>query len=314
MRLLFLGAGATGGYFGGHLAKAGVDVTFLVRPKRREQLARDGIRIEGPAGNLVAPVAALTRDEISAAYDVIIISAKAYDLAGAIEAIRPAVGEGSLVLPLLNGMRHLDVLDDAFGAPRVLGGTCHISVTLTEDGTIRQLGQLASLTQGPRSSAQQEAAAKLHETLTRGIEAHYSDHIIRTMWEKWFFLAAFASTTCLMRAPVRDIVGAEHGPAFMTKMLEECIDVARANGYPPQAATVDFARTFLTDRSSLLAASMLRDIERGGPVEADQIVGDMIRRGREREVATPLLELAYLNLQAYESGRARRDAHEPERS
>ncbi|MBS0233307.1 MAG: ketopantoate reductase family protein [Proteobacteria bacterium] len=304
MKLLFLGAGATGGYFGGHLAKAGVDVTFLVRPRRRDQLARDGIRIESATGNLATPVKAITRDEIVSFYDVIIVSAKAYDLAGAIEAIRPAVGAQSLVLPLLNGMKHLDTLDAAFGAPRVLGGTCHISVTLAENGTIRQLGELASLTQGPRFSEQQAASAKLHETLAQGIEAHHSDNIILAMWEKWFFLAAFAAATCLMRATVRDIVRAEHGATFTMSLLNECIAIARANGHAPQTATVEFARTFLTDPSLTLAASMLRDIQRGGAIEADQIVGDIIRRGRQHGLATPLLDIAYLHLQSYENQRS----------
>ncbi len=114
MRILILGAGATGGYFGGRLAKAGVDVTFLVRPRRREQLIRDGLKIESPTGDVATPVTAVTRDEIAGAFDVIILSAKAYDLTTAIEAIRPAVGEATLVLPLLNGLRHLDDLDAVF--------------------------------------------------------------------------------------------------------------------------------------------------------------------------------------------------------
>lgn len=308
MKLLFLGAGATGGYFGGRLAKAGVDVTFLVRPKRRDQIARDGLKIESPLGNLTTPVKALTREEISGSYDAIIVSAKAYDLDGAIDAIRPAVGERSLVLPLLNGMKHLDALDAAFGPACVLGGLTHISVTLTEDGTIRQFGQLSTLTLGARFAEQKPAAAKLHETLSKGIEAPYAEDIIAAMWEKWFFLATFASATCLMRAPVGYIVGAPRGAEFMDKLLDECIAIATANGYPPQAAAIDFARAFLTDPASTLSASMLRDIHRGGQIEADQIVGDMIRRGHEKAVATPLLDTAYLHLLAYQNQRAATEA------
>ncbi|MFA5956869.1 ketopantoate reductase family protein [Hyphomicrobium sp.] len=301
MKLLFLGAGATGGYFGGRLAKAGADVTFLVRPKRRDQLARDGIKIESADGDLQTSVKAITQEEIRTPFDAIIVSAKAYDLDGAIATIRPAVGETSLVLPLLNGMKHLDALDTAFGSARVLGGTCHISAMLAEDGTIRQFGQLASLTLGPRFAEQKVGTLKLHEALTIGIEARYSDTIVAAMWEKWFFLATFAAATCLMRAPVGDIVRAAHGAEFMNNLLNECIAVATVNGYPPQAAAVDFARTFLLDPESTLSASMLRDIQRGGRIEADQIVGDMISRGHERAIATPLLDMAYLNLLAYQN-------------
>lgn len=310
MKLLFLGAGATGGYFGGYLAKAGVDVTFLVRPKRREQLARDGLKIESANGPLDIPVKAITRDEIGAPYDAIILSAKAYDLDSAIEAIRPAVGDKSLILPLLNGMKHLDVLDAAFGAQRVLGGLCHISVTLTDDGIIRQFGQIASLTLGPRFAEQKPASAKLHEKLVRGVEAHYADDIMLAIWEKWYFLAAFAASTCLMRAEVGDIVRAGQGAEFMLNVLNECTAIATANGYAPQPATMDFSRTFLTDPASTLSASMLRDIQRGGQIEADQIIGDMIRRGRKRGIATPLLDIAYLHLQAYENRRSAAKANQ----
>ena len=189
MRILILGAGATGGYFGGLLAKAGVDVTFLVRPKRREQLARDGLKIESPLGNFSTPVTAITQDELKGPFDVVILSAKAYGLAASIEAIRPAVGEATLVLPVLNGMKHLDDLDAAFGRARVLGGTCHISVVLEDDGRIRHMSPFASLTQGARVPEQQESAARLHKELSRGgFEARHSDDVIGAMWEKWVLL------------------------------------------------------------------------------------------------------------------------------
>lgn len=301
MRLLVLGAGATGGYFGGLLSKAGADVTFLVRAARRDQLARDGLKIETPAGGVATAVNAITADEIAAPYDAIILSAKAYDLAAAIDTIRPAVGEASLVLPLLNGMKHLEALDAAFGASRVLGGMCQISVTLTVDGAIRRFGDMASLTMGPRFREQAPAAQNLHEILARAFEARYSDTVIAAMWEKWFFIAAFASSTCLMRASVGDIVRTEGGAEFMRGLVTECIAVAAANGYPPPPAAAEFARNFLSDPGSSFSASMLRDIERGSRVEADQIVGDIIRRGRDRGVATPLLDVAYVALQAYQN-------------
>lgn len=302
MKLLFLGAGATGGYFGGRLANAGADVTFLVRAKRRDQLARDGLRIEDERGNLTLSVKAITRDEIGAPYDAIVLSSKAYDLDGAIDDIRPAVGETSLVLPILNGMKHFDALDAAFGANRVLGGLCHISATLADDGTIRRFGQLEVLTLGPRFDEQKNEATRLYDTLAKGAGARYSDSILAAMWEKWFFIAALASSTCLMRATVGNIVRAGAGAHFMAGVIGECAAVAEANGYPPQSKGLDFVRTLLTDPQSTMSASMLRDIQRGGQIEADQIVGDLIRRGHERGVATPLLDIAYLNLQAYQNG------------
>lgn len=301
MRLLFLGAGATGGYFGGRLTKAGVDVTFLVRPQRRDQLARDGLKIESPLGNVTTPVKAITREEISGPFDTVILSSKSYDLAGAIETIRPAVGGNTLVLPTLNGLKHLDHLDDAFGAARVLGGTCHISATLGDDGTIHQFSPFASITQGPRLTDQKTASAALHDVLARGFEARHPDDILAAMWEKWFFIAALASSTCLMRANVGEIIHASGGPEFMADILNECVAVATANGYPPPATTLSSVQSLLSDPKSAFSASMLRDIQRGSRIEADQIVGDMIERGRAHRVSTPLLDTAYIHLQAYQN-------------
>jgi 2-dehydropantoate 2-reductase len=234
--ILILGAGATGGYFGGLLAKAGVDVTFLVRPKRREQLARDGLKIESPTGNVATAVKAITRDEISSPFDVIIISAKAYDLADAIDTIRPAVGEETLILPLLNGMRHLDDLDAAFGQSSVLGGTCHISVVLDADGKIRRLSPFASLTFGARIPAQKESASLIHQELARGgFDARNSENVIGAMWEKWVLLATLAGSTCLMRASIGEIVRTDRGAQLISGMLDECCAVAKASGHPPRA-------------------------------------------------------------------------------
>lgn len=301
MRILFLGAGATGGYFGGRLAKAGADVTFLVRPKRREQLARDGIRIRSAAGDITTPVAAITQEEIKAPFGAIIVTAKAYDLAAAIETIRPAVGPRSLILPLLNGLKHLDDLDQAFGRPRVLGGTCHISAVLEEDGTIRHLGPFASLTLGPRLPEQRAGSARLHDDLVRGgFDVRHSDDIIGAMWEKWVLLATLAGSTCLMRASIGEIVRTHSGRQFILDMLDECCAVAAASGHPPRPAAMSVVRPTLTDPQSDISASMLRDIERGGRIEADQIIGDLIARGRQHGVSTPLLDVANIHLEAYQ--------------
>jgi len=305
MRILILGAGATGGYFGGLLATAGVDVTFLVRPPRREALKSRGLTIASPLGDVTTPVRAITRDDISSAFDAIILSNKAFGLADAIEAIGPAVGSHTLILPLLNGMRHLDDLDAAFGQTRVLGGTCHLSVAQDEEGVIRHLSPYASLTHGPRTADQNARSALLQKELQRGaFEARYSADIVAAMWEKWVFLATLAGATCLMRASVGEIARAAGGERFTLAMLDECCAVATACGYPPQPAAQANAKSVLTDPQSAIAASMLRDIQSGRPVEGDHIVGDLIRRGREHAVPTPLLELAYVQLQAYQ-GRLR---------
>lgn len=298
---MILGAGATGGFFGGNLAAAGRDVSFLVRPARLDRLKRDGIKIESGGACETVPVRAIAAAEIAEPFDVVIISAKAYDLNAAIAAIAPAVGVSTLIIPLLNGMRHLDALDTAFGREHVLGGTCHISVTLGPDGAIRHLSPFASLTLGARSPSQRDAAAVIHNELQCGrFDARNAEDVIAAMWEKWVLLATLAGTTCLMRASIGEIVATGAGANFISRMLDECAAVASACGYPGESRALQKARTVLTDPDSQMSASMRRDVEAGHRVEADHILGDLVQRGEAVGVATPLLRLVYTQLEAYQ--------------
>lgn len=302
MHILILGAGATGGYYGGRLAKAGCDVSFLVRPARAAILARDGLRVESPKGDIHTPVMAIVREQIVEPFDAIILSCKSYDLDSAIDTIRPAVGPDTLVLPLLNGMSHIDALDAAFGPDRVLGGTCHISVTLTDEGTIRHLTTYNSLTFGPRAPSQSKRCDALHELLLRGgFEVRLSTDIIGAMWEKWVLLATLAGMTCQMRGNIGEICSTKNGAAQISSMLDECCEVAIATGSTPRKEAVEAARTVLTDPTSKMAASMLRDLQRGARIEADHIIGDLLSRGVAAGVPAPLLASAYTHLEVYQN-------------
>ena len=306
MKILVFGAGATGGYFGGRLAEAGADVTFLVRPRRAEQLARDGLVIESPLGDLRRPARAVLAEDLAPEHDVVLLACKAYDLEEAIATLGPRVGAACRVLPLLNGLAHLDRLDQAFGPERVLGGLCQIAATLSPDGVIRHLNRGHVLVYGERRPAQRAFCEALLPILARGrFDARHSDAILLEMWEKWVMLASLAAATCFARAPVGDIVEAPGGVAFVLGLVEEATQIARAAGHPPREKVLDNVRGLLTQRGSLFAASMLRDIEAGGRIEADHVIGDLIRRGQRAMIETPLLKLVYLQLKAYEAKRAR---------
>ena len=306
MRLLFLGAGATGGYFGGRLAEAGRDVTFLVRPKRAEQLARDGLVIASPLGGIRRPVRTVTREALTADFDAVILSCKAYDLEDAIAAVTPAVGPDTRVLPLLNGMRHLDRLDQAFGSDRVLGGLCAIAATLTADGAIKHLNKFHQLTFGERDGTRTPFCEALEKDLTgAGFDARFSTIILQEMWEKWVMLATLAAMTCLMRSGVGAILEAAEGEALIVEALDESTRIAAAAGYPPRDRHLERSRAMLTERGSGFAASMLREVQTGGRTEADHVIGDLLARARALGVAAPLLRVALCHLQAYEAGRGR---------
>lgn len=302
MRLLVLGAGGVGGYFAARLAAAGVDVTFLVRPSRAERLARDGLTLLSPLGNLRQPVAALS--EVTSSFDAVLLTCKAYDLNLAMEVFAPAIGPTTIILPLLNGLRHLDDLDARFGSRHVVGGLCHIGATVAETGEIQHLNGLQRLAFGPRTPSQAELCETLHVTLSRGGFAPVlSPEILQEMWEKFVMLAAYAGMTCLMRAPIGRCMQADDGEALVLELLAECAGVASASGYAPDPAFLAGTRAMLTDRGSAGAASMLRDIERRGRTEGEHVLGDLVRRAKAVGMPTPLLRIARAHLQTYEAGR-----------
>lgn len=308
MRVLVVGAGATGGYFGARLAEAGRDVTFLVRPARAKILAVDGLQVRSPLGDTrIEKPQTVTADALAqaGAYDLVLLSCKAYDLDGAIDDVAPAVGPDTAVLPILNGLRHLDALDARFGAERVLGGSCAIVATL-RDGAIRQMTELHSLTYGERDGSRSERIAGI-EALMQGVrfQARASDRILLEMWEKWVFLATLAGSTTLMRGAIGDIVAAPEGRAFIEGLIEENRAVAQGSGFGPRDKVFAGARATLTQDGSLMTASMLRDIESGARIEADHIVGDLIERARALNVDTPRLARVFTHLKTYETRRAR---------
>jgi 2-dehydropantoate 2-reductase len=304
MKVLIVGAGAIGGYFGSRLLAGGRDTTFLVRTRRAEQLRRIGLQVRSPVGDLNMPTPPLvTAGHFHSMYDLVVLSCKAYDLQACIDDFAPAMGAASVVLPLLNGMRHLDVLDARFGRARVLGGLARISGTLDAEGRILHMGRFQSLAFGARELRAQAGVTALEEALrVPGFEALLSQDISHEMWEKWVFIAAAAASTCLMRATAGDLVSAD-ARDIAAGMLQECGAIAAANQFAPRQNSIKMGLSVLTEPGSQFTASMLRDIEQGGRIEADHIIGDLLsRRG---SVAAPLLTTAYAHLRCYEARRHR---------
>lgn len=310
MRILVVGAGATGGYFGGRLADAGRDVTFLVRPRRAEQLAESGLVIRSMHGEItLTSVATVLADRLASTYDLVFLSCKAYDLDSAIESFAPAVGEQTAILPVLNGMRHLDVLDARFGRERVLGGQCIIAATLEADGTIVHLNDAHSVTFGERGGGLSDRVRAIAGLFAgAGFDSRASEQIMQDMWEKWAVLATLAGSTCLMRAAIGDIVAAPQGRRIIENLFAECGAIAATNGHAPRPAFADKALATLTQPGSTLTASMLRDVEHAGRIEAEHVLGDLLARAASPQAARSepsLLQIAFAHLKAYEARRAR---------
>lgn len=307
MRVLVLGAGALGRYFGGRLIEAGTaEVAFLVRPARQAALARDGLRIESPFGAWSGPVATVTADEARPGWDVVLLSCKAYDLDDAIAAIRPAVDARTAILPVLNGLAHVDRLVGEFGAGQVLGGLAKIQATLAADGTVRHLNDWRWLTFGERDGAMSDRVHAIEAAFApaKGVVAQAVPDVMARMWEKLVHLGTAAAGTVMMRANVGEIVRAG-GSGLLHRLLERNAAVAAANGFPMREAFLAEFRALFADPASAYATSMLRDLEAGGRIEADHILGYLLGAARAAGLPHELHEAAFLHARAYEQ---RRDA------
>jgi 2-dehydropantoate 2-reductase len=306
MRILVVGAGAIGGYFGGRLLQAGQDVTFLVRPKRAAELASAGLVIKSPAGDVTLKnPPTVQADKLAEKFDVVLLSCKAFDLEDAIKSFVPAVGPNTSIIPLLNGMLHLDVLDKKFGKERVLGGLCAIAVTLNEKREVVQLAPMQSLGFGERDGKMTDRVKAIAEAFAKGnCGAAPSENVMQDMWEKWVFLASLAASTCLMRTSVGNIMAVPGGKDFLLGMLDEASAVATAEGFAPAGPFFQRTRGILTTEGSPMTASMFRDVRAGLPVEADHVIGDLVARADAAKIPVPKLRTAYTHLKAYEKQRA----------
>ncbi|MEJ0072231.1 MAG: ketopantoate reductase family protein [Pseudomonadota bacterium] len=300
---MIVGAGSTGGYFGGRLAQAGRDVTFLVRPRRAAQLEKDGLRIVSPHGDAAVTPKLVTAGNIAAPFDAVFLTVKAYSLEAALDDFAAAVGPETMILPVLNGMRHVDVLTARFGKPAVAGCVCKVATLIDPEGRIVQLNKLQDLAYGEMDGALSPRMQRLDATMQgAGFEARLSRAIVPDMWEKWVLLATLGGITCLMRGHVGLVGAAPGGKAFILGVLDEVVAIATAVGYPPNPNFVATIRTQLTAPGSTQAPSMFRDMQQGSPIEADQIVGDLLARGAKANVPTPLLAASYASMSIYQRG------------
>ena len=302
MRLLVVGAGAIGGYFGGKLQQGGADVTFLVRPGRAAQLADRGLVVRAQDGEIRAPARTVLAGQIDDRFDVVLLCCKGYDLDDAMVAIAPAVGPATVVLPLLNGIRHLSVLCDRFGRERVLGGLTAVNAVLDSNGDIVQSPVKIDMTGfGELNGERSARCVAIQQAFAAGaLPGGISDDILAFMWAKLFGFASIAVVATLTRARAGTIAASAAGASFVSAVIEECSRAITAEGYPPSKETADIVRGLYAQPQSTYGPSILVDMEHGRPTEGEYTIGDLVDRGNRRGVAVPILTAARCNLQAYE--------------
>jgi 2-dehydropantoate 2-reductase len=307
VKILILGAGAVGGYFGARLHQSGADVTFLLREPRAAKIKKEGLVVKSPKGDAVLPVKVVTKGGEGGPYDVAILACKAYDLDSAIESIASAVGPDTTIVPMLNGHAHFAVLDKKFGADKVAGGLARIGGMLGPNGEVMHTSPFAGVSFGERSGkpAREHLTALDAARKKAGIDGGLNGNINQDLWDKWIMLTSLAAMCCTLRGTSGDILAADEGKDLMLETVEECRKVASAEGFDPGEKGIANLKAFLTRRGSVFAASMLGDLERGGAIEGRHVIGDMLGRARKHGIAAPNLRMAHAVVQAYEARRAR---------
>lgn len=307
MKILILGAGAVGGYFGARLHQSGSDVTFLLREPRAAKVAKEGLVVKSPKGDATLPVKVITKGGDGGPYDLVLLACKAYDLDSAMTAIAPAVGAGTTIVPMLNGYAHLAVLDKKFGADKVAGGLARIGGALGPNGEVMHTSPFAAVSFGERDGKPARDSLKTLDAACKkaGIDGGLNNNINQDLWDKWIMLTSLATMCCTLRGTTGDILAADEGATLMAETVDECRKVAAAEGFDPGEKGIAGLKSFLTQGGSGFAASMLGDLEKGGAIEGRHVIGDMLGRARKFGIAAPNLRMAYAVVQAYEARRDR---------
>ncbi|CAG7600664.1 ketopantoate reductase family protein [Leucobacter soli] len=303
MRILIVGAGAVGGYFGACLAQAGAEVTFLVRPARAASLAITGlVLVDLDCERTTVPVTTVTADRLDDGWDVVLLAVKATGLASALVDLEPAIGAQTVILPILNGIDHISSLCERFGAQHVLGGVAVVATELGSDGEIVQVAPGASIAFGELDGTTSDRTTCLLDVLAKaGLEAAVSESIMRDVWEKWLFMAAGGAASVLLGGTVGAIVATTDGADVVRLLIKEVVGVQRAEGYPPRDDALDRVLKVLTQPGSSFTTSLYRDFKAGRPTEVEPILGSLVHRAVIRRIGTPLLRAATIRLRVHEN-------------
>ncbi|MGL4000284.1 ketopantoate reductase family protein [Pantoea eucalypti] len=300
MRILMAGAGATGGYFGARLIQAGQDVTFLVRERRYQQLQTHGLVLQTLQGTEKFQPQLIQASTLKSHYDLIIVTVKSFALDQVMDDITPAVGPATLIMPILNGMRHIATLQQRFGEDKVIGGLCKINATLGDQGEVIQMTPLHQLLYGALDGNNDARLQRVDAALRDcRVDTLFSDNIMDELWEKWLLLSTLGAVCCLARGNTQQILTSRGGEALLQGVFTEILSVISAEGYQPRPAVTARIFELLNNPATPMTSSMYRDLTQGSDIEADQVIGDLLLRAKRNGLATPLLNAVDVNLQVY---------------
>ncbi|MGW3129955.1 ketopantoate reductase family protein [Streptomyces sp. NPDC001076] len=299
MRILIVGAGAVGGYLGGRLVGAGRQVDFLVRPGRAAQLRDTGLRIVDGEQVEKIDASCLTAEGLTGPYDLILLCVKPDALPAVLDDLASGVGQGTVLVPFLNGMRHLDLLTERYGEA-TLGGVVKIVTQLDANGDIRQLLPGGQIQVGELDGVASDRVAAVAQALAiPDFHVTVLDNIVDAMWSKWVMIATIGAVTSLVRGTISDAAAVEDGAAFATSTLDEAASVAAAARHALSESDYTGYRELVTAAALPLTSSLSRELLAGRITEVENVLGDLINRARAFGLAVPRLEAAALTLRAH---------------
>ncbi|MEK6751461.1 MAG: 2-dehydropantoate 2-reductase [Chloroflexota bacterium] len=308
MKIAIFGSGGVGGYFGGRLAQAGQDVTFIARGAHLAAVTESGLRVDSIGGDFaVHPARATDSPQSMGHVDLVILATKAWQLDSAIEQMKPLVGAGTMILPLLNGMEHMDVLLAAFGREHVLGGLCRLSAFVAAAGHIRHVGIPPFITFGELDNSKSARVGSLREMFSalNGITVDVPADINVAMWEKFVFISGTSGVGAFTRQPIGEFRANPETRTMLFNAMNETAAVARARGIPLSESFVSDTMKRIDTIQPDVMASMQKDMMEGRPSELNEQTGAVIRMGRAVGVPTPTHEAIYAKLLPLEN-KARR--------
>jgi len=306
MRIAVIGTGGVGGYFGARLAQGGHEVAFVARGRQLEALRARGLRVESALGDVHLSDVEVTGEpsEIGPT-DLVLVAVKLWDTQAAAESITPLLGEGTAVVSFQNSVVKDDILRGALDTGHVIGGVCYIAATIAEPGVIRHSGTLQKLEFGEYDGSLSPRVRQFRDACaSSGIDATVSDRIEQAIWEKFVFLVGLSGTTSLGRSSIGPIRSHPRSRAFLRDVMDEVVQVARAQGVSLPADYADDRLAFTDQLPAGMTSSMHRDLEHGHRLEVPWLSGDVVERGVRLDVATPCNRAIYDILSIHADGRA----------
>jgi len=306
LKIVMMGSGGVGGFFGGRLAKVGCDVSFVARGSHLQALRANGLTIENEAqGDIHVPKVEVTDDPASLGVaDLVILSVKLWDTESAARAIRPIVGPRTGVLSLQNGVVKDDILRRVFDPAQVMGGVCYVATHIARPGVIEQVGTMQRIVVGEYDGRTSDRARELHEALSRsGVNAELSSDVRRAIWEKYVFLVGLSATTTTMRSTIGPIRDNPRTRAFLHDIMREVVAVGRAQGVALPEDYADQRLAFADTVPATMTSSMHHDLERGNRIEVEWLSGGVVQLGARSGVPTPCNRAVWDILELYSQGR-----------